>query len=303
MDVQRYISSGIIENHIAGLLSEPESREVVSAMQQYPEVGAAADAVQQDMEYYIQLWAHKPPAGIKRQLMERLRTADVAEAPAATAAPETVKEKTVKEKAVGQKAVKEKETYDNPFPEDIKEGASPLRIWQYSTAAAVLLLLGSVTMNVISYGDSVGARQENASLQSEQAALNTEKDALKEQLESVHKEMAIMKDPSFKWTRMPAVGKHTGIVATVGWNPQSKETFILAQALPEPPADKQYQLWAIVNGKPIDAGVFELGDKAHSIQKVKPVDNAQVFAVTLEKKGGSPSPTLDQMFVAGKVSG
>lgn len=299
MDVQRYISSGVIENHVAGLLSEPESREVISAIQQYPEVSAAADAVQQDIEYYIQLWARKPPAGIKRQLMDRLHGDDVQEAPA-VAAPEAVKEKTVKEKAV-----KEKETYENTFPEDIQEGSSPVRIWQYSTAAAVLLLLGSVTMNVLSYGDSVGAKQEFASLQSEQVALNTERDALKEQLEFAHKEMSIMKDPSFKWTRMLGIGKHAGasIVATIGWNPQSKEAFILAQSLPEPPADKQYQLWAIVNGKPIDAGVFELGNKAHAIQKVKPVDNAQVFAVTLEKKGGSPTPTLDQMLIAGKVSG
>lgn len=284
MDVQRYISSGIIENHVTGLLSETESREVLSAIQQYPEVKAVADAVQVDMEHYIQLWAVKPPAGIRRQIMERLHKDEVDEPVAAE--PETFEESS-----------------EDTFSENTGLRLSQLQIWQYSAAAAIALLLGSLIMNIVSYSSSSNYKQQVSSLQAEQESLTAERDALKEQLGFAQKEMGVIKDPSFKWTRMLGVGKHTGVVAIICWNPQSKETFILAQALPEPPADKQYQLWAIVNGKPIDAGVFELGNKAHSVQKVKAVDNAQVFAVTLEKKGGSPSPTLDQMFVAGKVAG
>jgi anti-sigma-K factor RskA len=284
VDVQRYISSGIIENHVTGLLSETESREVLSAIQQYPEVKAAADAVQVDMERYIQLWATKPPAGIKRQVMERLHKVEIDEPVAAEpASPE--------------------ESSEDTFSENTGLRLSQLQIWQYSAAAAIALLLCSLIMNIVSYSSTSNYKQQVSSLQAEQESLTVERDALKEQLGFAQKEMGVIKDPSFKWTRMLGVGKHTGVVATICWNPQSKETFILAQALPEPPADKQYQLWAIVNGKPIDAGVFELGNKAHSVQKVKAVDNAQVFAVTLEKKGGSPSPTLDQMFVAGKVAG
>ncbi|SHN77529.1 anti-sigma factor domain-containing protein [Chitinophaga sp. CF418] len=289
MDVQRYISSGLIENHVTGLLSESESREVLGAIQQHPEVKAAAEALQVDMERYIQLWAAKPPAGIKRQIMDRLHKNEADDPIAAETETFTAA------------------TNENTFSEDTDAGLglnlSQLQIWQYSAAAAIALLLGSVVMNVVSYGNASGYKQQVSSLQAEQASLLAEKDALKEQLDFTQKENGVMKDPSFKWIRMPGVGKHTGVVATICWNPQSKETFILAQALPEPPADKQYQLWAIVNGKPIDAGVFELGSKAHTVQKVKAVDNAQVFAVTLEKKGGSPSPTLEQMFVAGKVAG
>jgi len=284
VDVQRYISSGVIENHITGLLSDAESREVLSTIQQFPEVKAAADAIQVDMEHYIQLWAQKPPAGIRRQLMDRLHKHDVDE-------PVVAETEVINE------------IPDNTFSENTGISISPLRIWQYSAAAAVLLLLGSVTMNIMTWSDTGNYKEQLADIQTEQAALIQERDALKTQLDMAGKENGIMKDPSFKWIRMQGVGKHPGVVATICWNPQSKETFILAQALPEPPADKQYQLWAIVNGKPIDAGVFELGSKAHTVQKVKAVDNAQVFAVTLEKKGGNPSPSLDQMFVAGKVSG
>jgi hypothetical protein len=34
---------------------------------------------------------------------------------------------------------------------------------------------------------------------------------------------------------------------------------------------------------------------------MKVVEAAQAFAVTLEKKGGSRTPTLDQMYVLGNV--
>jgi anti-sigma-K factor RskA len=34
---------------------------------------------------------------------------------------------------------------------------------------------------------------------------------------------------------------------------------------------------------------------------MNPITSAQAFAVTLEKEGGSPSPTMDQMYVMGKI--
>lgn len=286
MDVQRYISSGIIENHIVGLVSESESRDVETAMLQYPEVKAAADAIQQDMERYVELFAKKPPAGLKRQLMDKLKNL-VEEEPATV------------EVAAAQPAHEE---YHKEQPEKSQVSISPLRIWQYSAAAAVLLLIISGSLNLVYMNQVNGYKSKGAEMESAQAAAVQERDAFRDQLQAAQKELNLIKEPGFHWIRMTGLAKHPGVYATICWNPESKDAYIIPQALPEPPADKQYQLWAIVNGKPIDAGIFELGDKI-SMRKVKAVDAAQVFAVTLEKKGGSPSPSLDQMFVAGKVSG
>lgn len=73
MDVQRYISSGIIENHVIGLVSEAENREMEVAIQQHPEVKAAVDAAQQDLEKYVMMMAQKPPVHLKKQILERLK--------------------------------------------------------------------------------------------------------------------------------------------------------------------------------------------------------------------------------------
>jgi anti-sigma-K factor RskA len=286
VDVQRYISSGIIENHVIGLVSDAETREMEAAIQQHPEVKAAVDAVQQDMERYVMMYATKPPAGLKKQIMERLRQDDASEEPVVV---------------VSQAPVYEDEIPVTDYKP--KLNFTPLQIWQYSAAAAFTLLLASATMNIAYYTKYNDSVNKNASLASTQISLSGEKDSLLEQLHKATVELNLMKDPAFKWIKMQAVGKHAGSIATICWDPASKATYILAQTLPEPPQDMQYQLWAIVNGKPIDAGVFNTGEQKAILQKVKDVANAQVFAVTLEKKGGSPTPSLDQMFVAGKVAG
>lgn len=73
--------------------------------------------------------------------------------------------------------------------------------------------------------------------------------------------------------------------------------------LPMPPSGKQYQLWALKDGKPIDAGVFDMIPGTEGDMHMMPVTiaDADAFAVTLEKKGGSPSPTLTQLYAMGKI--
>ncbi len=87
----------------------------------------------------------------------------------------------------------------------------------------------------------------------------------------------------------------------VYWNKASKEVFIEIKNLPVPEAGKQYQLWAIVNGKPVDAGMITLTQGDSSLHKMKNFDAVQAFAITLEKEGGSPSPTLTEMYVMGAI--
>ena len=82
------------------------------------------------------------------------------------------------------------------------------------------------------------------------------------------------------------------------WDTNSKDVYLSLNDLPKPPKGKQYQLWGMVDGKPVDAGVYPLGN--HTMQKMKPMENVALFAITLEDEGGVPSPTMDEMYVAGK---
>jgi anti-sigma-K factor RskA len=91
-------------------------------------------------------------------------------------------------------------------------------------------------------------------------------------------------------------------LATVYWNTESKEVYLLLNRLPAPVSNKQYQLWAIVNGHPVDAGIIEMESGVFFV-KLKTIPKAEAFAITLEKKGGSSTPTMEAMYVMGKVTG
>ena len=60
------------------------------------------------------------------------------------------------------------------------------------------------------------------------------------------------------------------------------------------PADRQYQLWVFVDGKPIDAGVFDVdpsGKVLFESKDLAAVRTAENFAVTVEPRGGRPQPS------------
>ncbi|MFN3939001.1 MAG: anti-sigma factor domain-containing protein, partial [Chitinophagales bacterium] len=78
------------------------------------------------------------------------------------------------------------------------------------------------------------------------------------------------------------------------------EVFIVGADLPPTAADKQYQLWAIVDGSPVSAGLLD-SDSTNVLQKMASFKDAQAFAITLEPKGGSVHPTLEAMVVLGPV--
>lgn len=59
-----------------------------------------------------------------------------------------------------------------------------------------------------------------------------------------------------------------------------------------PPANRAYQAWVIVEGKPLSLGVFEV----RVLELQSPLTEGAVFAVTVEPPGGSPLPTTQPIF-------
>ena len=87
--------------------------------------------------------------------------------------------------------------------------------------------------------------------------------------------------------------------ATVFWNTKNRDVYLMVNKLPEPTTGKQYQLWAMIDGKPVDAGL--LSPRCTSVCKMKNIPRAEAFAITLEKEGGSAVPNLRTLFVIGSV--
>jgi anti-sigma-K factor RskA len=267
----------LIEAYVSGLATSNEIKELERGMTQYPEVAAAVNDCQLDMEQYVTLQAKTPPAELKQRILHVI----------------------VNEEAARESGTFTSATETEEFPETKVYVSSS---WRWIAAAAILLLLGSLLLNYVFFGQINDYKGRYEALISTQNTLAAESNLYKTRIEQMEHSMDLVKDPSMKTVKMPGTKPFPSALATVYWNQRSKEVFVMVNNLPEPAADKQYQLWAIVDGKPVDMGVFEMGDQHKLLQKMKSINNAEMFAITLEKKGGSPVPTLDQMYVAGKAS-
>ncbi|HLX91581.1 MAG TPA: anti-sigma factor, partial [Puia sp.] len=125
---------------------------------------------------------------------------------------------------------------------------------------------------------------------------------LQTRLQNYESALNMMKDPAMLTVKMSSVptSPSPGSMATVYWDTRTKDVYLLANNLPVANAEKQYQLWAIVDGTPVDAGMVDLS-AGMSFVRMKNIPRAQAFAITLEKQGGNKTPTMSAMFVMGKV--
>jgi hypothetical protein len=91
--------------------------------------------------------------------------------------------------------------------------------------------------------------------------------------------------------------------ATVYWDTSSHDVWLLANNLPAPQSEMQYQLWALLDGKPIDLGMLDYDLKQKKLLvRMKNASGAQAFAVTLEKKDRPDVSTpAGEMYVMGKL--
>lgn len=304
MDVQRYISSGILESYVFGMLPEAEQGEVETAVSQYPDVKAAVDSLQHDKERFVQLYAIAPPNSIRDRLMEIVHQENTQEGndllPDELRAP-------VPASLNGKKKDRQlPRNGETPVKQLLVAQPSKDRIWKYLTAAIVALLLGSIFMNFFFFRKSTDYKSRYQSLIATKEKLEADKEQqsltrLKEA--PVAAEADPLSNPDFKWTKIPGGGKYAGNLVAVGWNEKTQAVYLQAQLMPLPPAGKQFQLWAIVNKKLVDAGVFITGGEvSQQLQQMKAVAVAQGFAITLEKKGGSPEPSMDQVCMSAKLA-
>jgi anti-sigma-K factor RskA len=134
--------------------------------------------------------------------------------------------------------------------------------------------------------------------QNEQARVATTLQATNKSLAS---QVQVLRNDEFKTIDLAGTPAAPTAKARVLYNAATKAVYVDVRNLPAPPAGKQYQLWALDQGKPVDAGVLAAATTAgDSLQQMKDISSAQAFAMTVEPEGGSENPTLATMTVLGK---
>lgn len=164
-------------------------------------------------------------------------------------------------------------------------------------AIAGLLTVGLLTMSYF-YFQSRQTAAQLASLQ-EQLSNCEERAAV---LNNLQQQIALAADPSSQFIELAGTPDHQNAQASIIYNTQSQQTLFAAQGLPNIPADRQYQLWAIIDGATISLGVFDAPGSESPLFIAVPFEaEVDAFAITLEPQGGSINPTLEQMYVIGQT--
>ena len=279
MDIPQYIASGILESYVLGLNLEPESREVEEYMRLYPEVDQAVEHYRKLLEHYARLHAVDPPSELKEQIWIAIKDREQS-----VQAPENAPVPAIEEERSGSETAPRR-----------------VRIQDWLAAAATVLLLVSLALTLHYRSRYSSVKSSYDQLIVSRNDLLTQNAIYHSRLSRLESDMEVIHDPSLKSVVMEGVKEHPGMMATVFWNTATRAVYLAVNKLPDPPSRMQYQLWAIVDGKPVSVGVFDMEGSGGGLQQMGTVTGAQSFAITLEKRGGSPMPTMTNLFVTGKV--
>jgi len=241
-----------------GLTSAAETAEVAVWANQYPEVAAEIEAIQSGLESYVQTHAVSPDPSVKEKLFAAINTNAVTP-------------------VINLKA--EEKTTAKVY------SISPA--WKYAAAASVILLIGSL---ILSYNFYNKYRSANTEL----ATANTEVEQWKEMANNMKNEMGVLTNKDAMHVKLDGMPDVPDAAARIYWMQDTKEVYIDPTNLPQAPAGKQYQFWAIVDGKPVNGGIIttQINGKTVHVQKMKSFGSAQAFAVSLEDAGPEkPEPT------------
>lgn len=265
MNVKEYINSGVVESYVLGIATEAERLEFEQMVGVHPEIAEARDAFERSLEAQLMQDAVAPPAFVKEKLLLHIK-------PSVT---------------------------ESGYTEELDE--TPVRrmnVWKWVAAASLLLMAGAgiwaYTTNE-KYNDLV-ARQSAVQQQLQESTA---------QLQTLQQDAQLLRKPGLRAVSLTGTPTAPQAQTTIFWDTSgtNKDVYLLINNLPQPATDKQYQLWALMDNKPIDLGVFELDvQQKRLLVKMKNVQNAQAFAITLEQRGRANQQTpAGDMYVVGKL--
>lgn len=230
--------------------TEEERREFESLASTYPEISNARNAFELALEEQMLKDAPAPPAQIKAAILSAVHATTP-------------------------------DTYATPLPAE-ETLVRSMGIWKWVAAASLVLLAGAAWWGFDNNNKYNQLRAETDSLQQQLTTATA-------QLNDMKTDAGLLQNPAVKMAAMKGTS-NPDIFSTIYWDTTSKDVYLMLNNLPQPASDKQYQLWALLGGKPIDLGMIEVTQK-RLLYRMKNVQNAEAFAITLEPTGGSAAPT------------
>ena len=272
-DIKAYIESGILELYVLGDITHDEKLQVEAMAAKHPAIKAELDEIERSMEQYAEHNAVEPNEQLRGRILNSLLT-------------------NLGDDSTFNKA---EDFEDNVIA---LPASKPTNFYKYAFAACLALLIASGVALMNLYNK---LQQSNTQL----AVLQADKQHFANRVNFVENELGVLRDTTFRFLKLKATPKApVGASIMIAWSKEKHKVMVDMANVKMPVNDKehQYQLWALVGGKPVDLGVFDANPDSTDMKEMKTIAavKTDAFAVTLEPRGGSVNPTMDQMMVLGK---
>lgn len=271
-ELKTYLESGILEQYVLGDLSKEEMIAVEKNALRYPEIRTEISEIGNALLGYAKSNSIEPSAAFRNRILNSLDSSD-----------QDIQVSRLNPSAASPKS--------SPF-------------YKYAFTASLALLFLSIILLIDLNNKLNESNTQIAVLQSDIQKFSNQVNYMDRELTDTRNALQFHQNPAaYKLVSLKGSAKAPSASILLAFNAEKEELMIDLSSLNMPSNDQehQYQLWAMVDGKPVDLGVFDTGTGSTGMKKMKSVKDAQAFAVTLEPRGGSSNPTMDQMMAIGNI--
>jgi len=255
MTIKEIRASGLLELYVVGTLEGEELLQVEKALSQFPELKGDLNTIERSLQTYAQASAISPSPGLKEKILEEARKTP----PTSGTTPPTDKSKG---------------NLNNGF---------------------FLGLIGLLSLLSAFFAYSWFSSNQEMQEMEEKHRIETE--ACDSIQAASTQQFALYQDLTNPNNTIIPNSEHPKYAETEIYfyhNPVDKKNYLQLSSLP--PIDnntQSYQLWSIIGDdppRPLD--VFQSDEEVLQVQHI---EGTQVYAITIEQKGGVASPTLDDL--------
>lgn len=268
MSSEELISSGELEFYVAGLLPEKRNQEIADIIEQNKLVKKEVE----DIENVVMRLAQEATANDNQNFSEVLKKIVI----------DRIEDNT-KVRSIESKAEETQKSFN----------FSKVAGW---AAAAVLLILFGIQF------------QNNNEISSTLNATIEDKESLKDSLQKQNFELnykenllATITSDNTKIVELTGQDISPSSKVKVFWDTENDRVIIDAKTLPEAPEGMVYQVWSLKLQPltPTSLGLLEDYSSDNNLFVLENKNASEAFGITLEPSGGSPSPTLEKLYVLG----
>lgn len=272
MSPKEIIESGILEEYVMGTLPEKESIEITRMCLEHPAIAAEVQAIEAAL---MQSFSAPVKPEWKKDILSSLEST-----------------------TVNITDINQNNGSGNTDGKIIPITSNKSQKWFWAAASFAGLFIISAAANFMLLNKNQTLAQELTDTQVKLMNETEEKGIFAAKYDKVEMDYQYLFDPNLKRIEMKGTPAFTNLSCMLYWNPTTGEVICSGVSyLPELNSQQDYQLWAIVDGKPQSAGMLTMGGPT----RMSDAFSAQAFAVTIEPEGGSESPTLEKMVVVGAV--